>query len=294
VSDAAQARAASLISSADLSARLQQRNLLVLDATVVLPAPRFDGDYRASSGEVRFRSAHIPGARFADLLQALSAHDKPYHFAFPDPYVLAEALRELGVDDSKDIVLYDGESGLWAARLWWMLRSLGIQAAILEGGFARWRREDRPIESGAVEPVCGGSLTIKVDSAAWTTRAQVEAIVRGEAPGTLINALSVELFEGRAASRYRRRGHIPGSLNWPARDLFDERGSYRDQGGLAAQAEATLGAAGRPLVIYCGGGISAAANAFVLSRLGETKVSVYDGSLEEWAADPNLPLVTHS
>jgi thiosulfate/3-mercaptopyruvate sulfurtransferase len=281
-----------LVSVRDLAGRLRDPNVLILDATVILPAPRFDADYRASSGESRWLAAHIPGARFADLLGSLSAHDAPYHFAVPDPQTLAEALRALGVDDEKQVVVYDSESGSWAARLWWMLRSLGIRASILDGGLARWRIEDQPIESGPVEPIPGAALTVRIDSKAWVSRAFVEGVVRGEETGTLINALSPELFNGTAPTRYRRRGHIPGSRNLPARQLFASNGAYLQPADLAHQAAPVLAGAARPLILYCGGGISAAADALALTLLGETEVSIYDGSLEEWAADPALPLVS--
>jgi thiosulfate/3-mercaptopyruvate sulfurtransferase len=280
-----------LVSVRDLARRLRDPNLLILDATVILPPPRFDGDYRASSGEARWLAAHIPGARFADLLGNLSAHDAPYHFAVPDPRTLAEGFRSLGVDDGKQVVVYDADSGLWAARLWWMLRSLGIKAAILDGGFAQWRLEDQPIESGPVESTPGAELTVRVDPKAWVGRAQVEAVVRGQEAGTLICALSADLFNGTTPTRYRRRGHIPGSRNFPARQLFAGDGAYLRPADLALQAAPVLAGAARPLILYCGGGISAAATALALSLLGETDVSIYDGSLEEWAADPALPLI---
>ena len=280
-----------LVSVRELAGRLRDPSILILDATVVLPAPRFDGDYRASSGESRWLAAHIPGARFADLLGSLSAHDAPYHFAVPDPQTLKEAVRSLGVDDTKLVVVYDSDSGLWAARLWWMLRSLGIRAAILDGGFKQWRLKDQPIESGSVAPIPGAELTIRVDPKAWMSRAGVEAVVRGEEAGTLICALSQELFNGTAPTRYRRRGHIPGSRNFPARELFESEGMYLRPADLAPRAAPALAGAARPLILYCGGGISAAANALALTLLGETEVSIYDGSLEEWAADPSLPLI---
>jgi len=280
-----------LVSVRELAAHLHDPDVLILDATVILPSPQFDGDYRVSSGESRWLDAHIPGARFADLLGSLSAHDAPYHFTVPDPQTLAEAFRSLGVDDGKQIVVYDSDSGLWAARVWWMLRSLGIRAAILDGGFSQWRLEHQPIESGAVEPIPGAALTVRVDPKAWVDRARVEAIVRGEETGTLICALSSELFNGTVPTRYRRRGHIPGSRSFPARRLFGSDGAYLQPAELALQAAPVLADAARPLIVYCGGGISAAANALALTLLGETEISIYDGSLEEWAADPALPPV---
>ncbi len=281
-----------LLSVRDLAGLLGEPNTLILDATVILPPPRFDGDYRITSGESRWLAGHIPGARFADLLGNLSAHNAPYHFAVPDPQTLAQALRSLGVDDDKRVVVYDSESGFWAARLWWMLRSLGLQAAVLDGGFSQWRLEGQAVESGAVAPMPGRALTVRVYPNAWVSRAQVESIVSGEKSGTLICALSREYFDGTALTRYARRGHIPGSRNFPARDLFSGDGRYLGTAELAPRAAPVLTDAARPLVLYCGGGISAAADALALTLLGETQISIYDGSLEEWAKDPNLPLMT--
>jgi thiosulfate/3-mercaptopyruvate sulfurtransferase len=305
-----------LVRAPDLALRLGEPQLLILDATVLLASPRFDGDYRAESGRDRYLTAHIPGTVFADLLGDLSDHAAPYHFAVPGPAALTDALRRLGVADGREIVVYDGESGLWAARLWWMLRSIGVAARVLDGGLKRWCELGLPVDSGSGsgsgsgEHATGGpaasgaakyravakygavaeSLTTRVDPSAWVHRARVEAMVRREAPGTLVCALSADVFCGTAPTRYARRGHIPGSVNFPARDLFEADGSYAAPAALARRTRATLGSAERPLVIYCGGGISAAANALALTLQGERDVGIYDGSLEEWAADPGLPL----
>jgi len=284
-----------LINAPELAARLRDPQLAILDATVLLAAPRFDGDYRAASGRERYLQAHIPGAVFADLLGDLSDHAAPFHFAMPSPGALVEALRRLGVADGQEIVIYDGDSGLWAARLWWMLRSIGIAARVLDGGLKHWQTLNLPLESGdsagpGGAPAGGGSLSTRIDAHAWADRAQVEAIVRHESPGTLVCALSADVYHGKVPTRYARRGHIPGSRNFPARDLFESDGTYASPEKLAHAAHTALEASNRPLVLYCGGGISAAANALALTLLGESDIKIYDGSLEEWAADPNLPL----
>jgi len=279
-----------LIRPTELATRLQEPQLVILDATVLLASPRVDGDYRAESGRDRYQVAHIPGAIFADLLGDLSDHEARFHFAAPRPSTLTDALRSLGIADGKQIVVYDSESGLWAARLWWMLRSLGITARVLDGGLKRWRELGLPVDSSVAdrhEPQ--GSLRTRANPSAWVGRAEVEAIMRREAPGTLVCALSPDVFSGIAPTRYARRGHIPGSLNIPARLLFDANGEYAPPQALA-QAHEILRKAARPIVLYCGGGISAAANALALTLLGEREVRIYDGSLEEWAADPQLPL----
>ena len=281
-----------LIQVRELAHQLGDPKLVILDATVIMPPARFDGDYRAESGRARWLDAHIPGSRFADLLGDLSDHEASFHFAVPRPQALADALRALGVDNEKRLVVYDSESGLWAARLWWMLRGIGIQARVLDGGFRRWRDDDQLIEAGQSEARPARAITIREDPTAWTALPAVLAIERGEQPGAFVCALSPELFHGTTPTRYARRGHIPGSRNVPARELFDAHGLYLDTAELSRVIANRL-TTERPLVLYCGGGVSAAANALALTLLGEKRISIYDGSLEEWAADSSLPLVAH-
>ena len=127
----------------------------------------------------------------------------------------------------------------------------------------------------------------------WVSKEEVMAIVEGRDSGRLVCALGPEAYAGIGPSRYRRRGHIPRSVNLPARRLLDSSGRYRTATELASLVEPLLGGPGdasTPVVLYCGGGISAAVDALALSSLGWTDVAIYDGSLEEWAADPDLPL----
>ncbi len=197
------------------------------------------------------------------------------------------------------MVSYDSESGLWACRLWWMLRAVGIPAAVLDGGWNAWLACGGAVETGA--PGTGRDddgerlaesdvLALEVRSDTWTDLPDVEALVAGEQPGVLVCALSPDVFAGVTPSRYARRGHIPGSRNVPARSLLDAEGRFLDPARLGA-ALGTLATADEPVVAYCGGGISASVLALGLVLVGKEDVSVYDGSLDEWSADPNLPLV---
>jgi thiosulfate/3-mercaptopyruvate sulfurtransferase len=284
-----------LVDCSWLQTHLAHPQLLLLDATVELPAPRFDGDYRASSGYPGWLQAHIPGARHADLLNELADTEASFSFALPALAQLLSALAALGVGDDVGVVIYDRADGFWAARLWWMLRGLGIDAAVLDGGFNAWQRAQLPVQtgaSGAVRTTAPTSITANAPSTPhWADRAEVEAIVAGRAAGTLICALGSALFDGSAASRYARRGHIPGSFNQPARSLFDAHGHYLSKDDLAHLLDAYLHD-DTPLILYCGGGISAAANALALTLLGRQHVAIYDGSLQEWAADARLPMTT--
>ncbi|MFF1679393.1 sulfurtransferase [Streptomyces sp. NPDC058256] len=285
-----------LVDDAWLAARLDDPRLVVLDATALLPSPGHDGDYRSGSGHAQWAGRHIPGSRHADLTGELSDHEAPYHFAVPAPEALAAALRRLGVRDGSEVVAYDSAGGIWAARLWWMLRAISVPAAVLDGGLQAWEAAGRPVvaEQGKQqeEPApAPGTLTPVPLPHAWATLPDVDAVLRGERPGTLVCALPESGFDGSAPTRYSRRGHIPGSLNLPGRGLLDEAGRFLPRAELAARVGAVLDDTVSPVVLYCGGGISAAGAALALTLLGREDVTLYDGSLEEWSADPARPLV---
>ena len=281
-----------LVDDTWLAAHLDDPRLVVLDATALLPSPREDGDYRSASGREAWAERHLPGSRHADLTGDLSDHEAPYHFAVPTPEALAAALARLGVGEDSEVVTYDSGGGIWAARLWWMLRAIGVPAAVLDGGLEAWEAAGRPLASGddtdpvpAVPPV-----TPVVRPDLWSGIEDVAAISRGERPGTLVCALPAGGYDGSAPTRYSRRGHIPASHSLPGRGLLDESGRVLPAEELAARVGAVLDTDDSPVVLYCGGGISAAGAALALTLLGRTDVSVYDGSLEEWSKDPARPM----
>ncbi|KAA8559555.1 3-mercaptopyruvate sulfurtransferase [Pseudomonas extremaustralis] len=282
-----------LVDSQWLQVHLNDPALVVLDATVLLPAPEFDGDYRVASGHEGWAQTHIPGSRHADLITELADPHARFSFALPAPEVLVQTLANLGAGVGKTLVIYDRADGFWAARLWWMLRSLGIDAAVLDGGLNAWRAAGLPEHSGPAAPIAAAPpWPINLRPASWIDRSGVEAIVAGQASGVLICALGAALFEGTVPTRYARRGHIPGSRNLPARNLFDTHGRYLPKDALALAIGPTLLHSEGPLILYCGGGISAAANALALTLLGRQDIAIYDGSLQEWAADARLPMTT--
>jgi thiosulfate/3-mercaptopyruvate sulfurtransferase len=282
-------RARLLVGPEALLARLRDPATVVLDAQVDLPAPRFDGDHRVRSGHDGWLAAHIPGSRHADLVDALSAPHPSLTFMRPAPHDFARALAALGVGRGARVVVYDRSDGFWAARLWWMLRWIGVDAAGLDGGWNAWVAAGLPQEHGEAAPVDAAEpLEPDPRDAPWVDRAEIEAALRAANPPQLICALAHAQFSGHAPTRYARRGHIPGSANVPARTLFDATGRYLPAPELRA-AFAALDPA-RPAWLYCGGGISAAVDALALTLIGRDDVRLYDGSLQEWAADAALPL----
>ncbi|WP_214105800.1 sulfurtransferase [Acrocarpospora catenulata] len=278
-----------LVDPAWLAERATRPGLVVLDATVALAAPRHDGDHRSSSGRDGWAREHIPGSVHADLLHDLSDPGSPVHFARPAPAVLAERLGGLGVTDGTTVVVYDTAGGLWAARLWWLLRWIGVDVHVLDGGLRAWRDAGLPTEAGlaTTTTTTPGSLTPRPRDGYWVGKDDLVSWSEGTVAATVVCALSPEAFRGEVPSRYARRGHIPGSANVPARGLTGPDGRYLP---IAELRTATTDLGDGPIWVYCGGGISAASLALALTLLGRDDVAVYDGSLEEWAADPALPL----
>lgn len=131
-----------------LAARLDDPRLVILDATALLPSPRHDGDHRSADGRAAWAARHLPGSRHADLTGDFSDHEAPYHFAVPTPGSLTAALARLGVGEGSEVVAYDNGGGIWAARLWWMLRALSVPVAVLDGGLAAWEAAGHPVASG--------------------------------------------------------------------------------------------------------------------------------------------------
>jgi thiosulfate/3-mercaptopyruvate sulfurtransferase len=190
-------------------------------------------------------------------------------------------------------VLYSIGSMMWATRFWWMLRSLGFdRAAILDGGFDKWKAESRPTESGGAKGYAAAQFTPKPRRGMFVGKQAVQAAL-GK-PGTVIvNALGPQFHKGLEPSRYGRPGRIPGSVNVPAASLVNPTTKGFT---TLADAETKLAAQGvakgKQVICYCGGGISATIDLFLLHQLGHDALTLYDGSMGEWAKDATLPIET--
>jgi thiosulfate/3-mercaptopyruvate sulfurtransferase len=279
-----------LVSTAWLAANLQDPDLRIYDVTVHL-RPATPGPYTIESGRTDYEAAHVPGAAFLDLPGELSDRSSRLNFTHLPADRLALALGEAGVGQDSRVVVYSASTPMWATRVWWMLRAAGFDnAAVLDGGFARWTAEGRPVESGTSR-YPPARLTLAERPGSWADKAEVLQAI-GDGGVCTINALSPSVHRGDSAVSYGRKGHIKGSANVPYAALLAEDGRYRSDADLRGLFEA-VGAFGRPRAIcYCGGGISATMDALALTRLGHPAVSVYDGSMSEWANDPAMPMET--
>lgn len=267
-----------------MAQHLDDPDLRVVDATVQVKLWPFP---RVRSGRRAYRRSHIPGAAFADLLD-LSDPGAPAHtFTMPSAERFADHMGRLGIDDHVRVVLYDARENMWAARLWWMLRTFGFDnAAVLNGGWTAWRLGGHPTSS----------RPSKYPSTTFTPRPRPELVVNKEEvlaaiddPATcIVSALGRRQHRGQR-NEYGRRGHIPGAKNVTAWQILDrDTQRYRPITELQTLFEPVMNAS--RVITYCGGGVAASSDALVLHLLGHREVAVYDGGLMEWCADRDLPL----
>ena len=283
--DADQATFDSLVSAEWLHANLDAPDLVVLDCSVTIEMLE-GGGFRTVNGRTAYDEGHIPGAGFADLKGELADGDSPHEYAVPAPDAFAAAMGALGVGDDTRVVLYDTSGGAWAARVWWMLRWVGFDnAALLDGGLAAWTDAGYPLSTDAsTEPA--RTLTVNLRPELIVDKNEVRAAIDDEAIN-IIDALPNSHYKGEM-SLYGRPGHIPSAINVPSRSLVDESGHFKPKSELDSLFESDRDAR---TITYCGGGIAASADAFIMTRLGYKDVAVYTASLQEWAADPDYPLV---
>jgi thiosulfate/3-mercaptopyruvate sulfurtransferase len=284
----------SLVETDWLADHLQDEQLRLFDCTFFLarPRPAVGIAQTPQTGAERYWSEHIPGAAYIDVRRAL-ATQAVHSLSFPTAERVAETMTGLGVDADTQVVLYDSQGGMWATRVWWILRAYGFdQAAVLNGGYAKWLAEERQTTTEAAAAHTGNFIA-QPRSGMIATRAEVEAAMADE-DTSLVNALGQPVYEGESAP-YGRAGHIPTSVSVPSAATIDAdtRTFLPDEELRALFGEAGATEAGR-VITYCGGGIAASVDAFLLTRLGHENVAIYDGSLSEWCADPSLPLVTGS
>jgi len=277
-----------LVTAEWLKQHINDPDLVILDCTVVtMPDVNDARGLRNVSGRPDYELGHIPNAGFADLKDELCKSTGPVEFDLLSPEQFCATMSELGVGDGSHVVLYDANYTGWAARVWWMLRWIGFDnAAILDGGLAAWTSTGNEL---SLEPVSrpAQQLTAKPRPELIAKHDEVLASIDNEAV-ILIDTLPEEFYRGEM-SIYPRPGHIPDAININGLGLLDKTGHLLKQNELAAMHAFDHNAR---IITYCGGGIVASTDAFVLTRLGFNNVAVYMASLEEWTADPNNPMET--
>ena len=282
---------AALISTEDLARRLGAPGLRVFDCTTYLK-PRPEGGYNAESGRANYDKGHIPGAAYLDLSAELSDRNSTLRFTLPPLDALTRAFAAKGIGHGTFVVLYSHASPVWASRIWWMLRAVGFDdAAILDGGLDKWKAEKRPLVTEASN-YPAATLSLRARPAIFVGKEEIKAAI-GKGDSLTLNALSHEQHKGTGGVTYGRPGRIAGSSCVPAASLFGPDKALKPIADLRTAFEGVGAAPDKRVLVYCGGGIAATLDAFVLTAiLGHKNVSVYDNSMQEWSNDASLPMET--
>ncbi|MEL4317696.1 rhodanese-like domain-containing protein [Leifsonia sp. YIM 134122] len=286
-----------LTSAQWLADHLGAEGLVVLDATVLDVASPVGGRAWLSGYDQYLVEGHIPGALFAEVLEAFSDPAGGFAFTRPSAEQFDAATAALGIGTDSTVVVYDSSIGQWASRLWWLFRSFGFESiSVLDGGLTAWRGGERPLEFGHVPAVAvtpDAALEATALPGFWADKTDVEAVIAGDRDATLVCSLPPSDFAGETGSR-SRLGHIPGSVNVPSGRLVQRDDRTLLRGDALAERLAPATGSKEPIILYCGAGIAATLGALALTLEGRTDVAVYDGSLGEWAADADAPLATTS
>jgi thiosulfate/3-mercaptopyruvate sulfurtransferase len=274
-----------LVSTADLSAHLHDPGWIVFDCRHNLSDPE--------AGRRAYLEGHIPGAHFLHLDRDLSGPVTGANgrHPLPDPERFAARLAALGLEPEIQAVAYDDAGGIFASRLWWMLRWLGQErAAVLDGGLQKWIREEHTV-THALPVTRPGSFRARLKGTPVRT---ADLLPRLGSPELLIlDARSPERFRGIGETLDPVGGHIPGAVNRFFRDNLERSGTFKAPEALRGEYLSLL-AGRRPgaVVHQCGSGVTACHNLLAMEIAGLTGSHLYPGSWSEWCADPARPIAT--
>ncbi len=271
-----------LISAAELAERLGEPGLRILDASWHL-----DGrDARAD-----FETAHIPGALFFDLDASSDAHNALPHM-LPPPGAFTGRMETLGLNAGDRMVVYDTAGLFSAARVWWMLTTMGVaDVRVLDGGLPAWRALGGPVESGRARHPRPGDFRARRDDGRIADRIDVRNALAG----------GFQVVDARGAARFRGEtpeprpgllaGHMPGALNLPYAAVLNPDGTLKRGPALQAAFRDAGVDIDRPVITTCGSGVTAAILTLALAELGRPS-RLYDGSWAEWGSATGGPVAT--
>lgn len=272
-----------LISVADLAAASGDENWLIFDCRHDLANP--------DAGAQAYAVGHIPGAQFLHLDRDLSGPmtGKNGRHPLPDPQLLATRLAERGVHNEAQIVAYDDVGGMFAVRLWWLLRWLGHEAvAVLDGGLQAWRAAGHALTTSRpfVEASDFGYRVRPHDVAADYVLGHLH-----QPDMLLIDARSPERFRGENETLDPVGGHIPGAENRFFKNNLDDSGCFKNPTQLRDEFGTLLGGRdARTIVHSCGSGVTACHNLLAMEIAGLSGSRLYAGSWSEWCSDPARPV----
>ncbi|MGZ5183372.1 MAG: sulfurtransferase, partial [Ramlibacter sp.] len=249
------------------------------------------------AGREAYAAGHLPDALFADMEHELSGDKRGADGAFrgrhplPEQDAFVELLRSWGVNDGSQVVAYDAHGGMFAARLWWMLRWVGHEAvAVLDGGLPAWQSAGLPVVTGT--PAARARGTISAGEPLVTT-VDVATVLHNVAHGgrTVVDARAPDRFRGENETIDPVGGHIPGAKNRFFKDNLQPDGRFKAPEQLKAELEVAVGDP-NSAIMQCGSGVTACHNLLALEVAGMPGASLYPGSWSEWSADPARPVST--
>jgi thiosulfate/3-mercaptopyruvate sulfurtransferase len=276
-----------LISASELAVRLAAG-----DAPVILDASFDLAD--TAAGERRFAAEHVPGSRYVHLDRDLSSAKNGRNGRHPLPArdAFARTVGALGIGPETPVVVLDAHGGVYAARLWWMLRWLGHEAvAVLDGGLQAWRQaggalaaDPSPLPSSTSPYPLRPPLVSSVDA---------DGVARRPPAAALVDARAPERFRGEIEPLDRVAGHIPGALNRFHKANLGDDGRFKPPATLRSEFAALLGTRRPGDVIHsCGSGVTACHNLLAMEHAGLGGSLLYPGSWSEWSSDPARPVAT--
>jgi thiosulfate/3-mercaptopyruvate sulfurtransferase len=271
------------VDTATLAARLHDASSVVVDCRFKLDDPAW--------GAREYEASHIPGAVYADLDRDLAGPKTGTNgrHPLPAPAVFSATLGTLGIGRGMQVFAYDQDVGMYASRLWWMLRWLGhSEVAVLDGGFAKWIAENRPTGSGRESRP--PRTFAGVPRPEMVAGADEVAALTGRGGWLLLDARAPERFSGQTETIDKKAGHIPGAANHFFRLNVDERNTLRAAQDVRARFVERLGEVPPERVVcYCGSGVTACQNLLAMEHVGLHGARLYPGSWSEWSSDPSRP-----
>jgi len=275
-----------LIEAGALAARLEDPRLRIFDCRFDLARPAYGRD--------SYADVHLPGAAYADLNHDLSGPVTPAsgRHPLPSPAVFAARLRAWGVNADSQVVAYDDGNGMYAARLWWMLRWLGHDdVSVLDGGMRRWLELGLPLSKDV--PTHAAGMFAARPSLARVADADEVLAATTDLAVRILDARAPERFRGEVEPIDKVAGHVPGARNHPFGLSLDARGLFLPRAALREALTAALdGVAPGQAIAMCGSGVTACHLLLALEHAGLGGGRLYAGSWSEWSSDPARPVST--
>jgi thiosulfate/3-mercaptopyruvate sulfurtransferase len=277
-----------LIDAATLAPHLSNPDWIVFDCRHDLANPE--------AGRTAYAAGHIPGALFAHLDKDLSDKRAGPNGEFrgrhplPERAAFIETLRRWGVNDGSQVIAYDAHGGMFAARLWWMLRWVGHEAvAVLDGGLPAWTASGLQLSTEAEQRQAGGlsehaTLTASVSAADILTNL-------AQPTRTVVDARAPDRYRGENETLDPVGGHIPGARNRFFKDNLQADGRFKPAAQLRTEF-GVLFAAPETAIMQCGSGVTACHNLLALEVAGLPGAALYPGSWSEWCADASRPVAS--